>query len=124
MRQSNHYTMQDLNSIINQIDKFSNDRDWNQFHSPKNLAASICIEASELLECLQWDNPSLEEVKTREELQANLKDELADVLIYALRFCSKMEFNPIEIIERKLLINREKYPVEKSFGSSKKYDSM
>ena len=116
--------MHDLSSLINQIDRFSNDRNWNQFHSPKNLAASICIEASELLECLQWDNPSSEEIKTREELQAKLKEELADVLIYALRFCSVMEFNPIEIIEYKLLMNEKKYPVEKSYGSSKKYDSM
>lgn len=116
--------MHDLSSLINQIDRFSNDRNWNQFHSPKNLAASICIEASELLEHLQWDDPSFDEIISNQNLKKSLGEELADVLIYVLRFCSLMNINPLKIIENKLSINGEKYPVEKSFGSSKKYDEL
>ena len=100
---------------IERIRRFSDDRDWDQFHSPENLAKSIAIEAAELLECYQWDNnPELEKVE----------EELADVLNYSLQMAAKLNLDPAAIIRKKMLINAKKYPVEKSKGRSTKYDQL
>ena len=98
---------------IDEIVNFINDRDWDQFHSPSNLAKSISIEAGELLECFQWsDNDyNLEDVK----------DELADVLIYCIDFSNKLNLDIDELIMRKMKKNKEKYPIDKSKGKSNKY---
>lgn len=98
---------------IDEIVNFINDRDWDQFHSPSNLAKSISIEAGELLECFQWsDNDyNLEDVK----------DELADVLIYCIDFSNKLNLDIDELIIRKMKKNKEKYPIDKSKGKSNKY---
>ena len=113
-----------LNKIINMIDDFSNQRDWSQFHSPKNLAVSISIEANELLECFQWDNlPADELIKDPQRLE-KVKSELADVLNYTLRMCSILELNPIEIVTEKIQENEEKYPVNLSKGKSTKYTEL
>lgn len=113
--------MSDLEELMSKIDQFATDRDWTQFHSPKNLAASISIEAGELLECFQWDDLTAEELKMDARRFENIKSELADVLNYSLRLCSILDLDPIEIVSKKLLVNAEKYPVRKSKGSSKKY---
>ena len=113
--------MSDLEELMSKIDQFATDRDWTQFHSPKNLAASISIEAGELLECFQWDDLTAEELKMDARPFENIKSELADVLNYSLRLCSILDLDPIEIVSKKLLVNAEKYPVRKSKGSSKKY---
>ena len=114
----------DLKRITNMIDDFSNQRDWSQFHSPKNLAVSISIEANELLECFQWDNPPADElIKYPQRLQ-NVKSELADVLNYTLRMCSILDLDPIEIVSQKLQENAEKYPVRLSRGKSTKYTEL
>lgn len=114
----------DLKRITNMIDDFSNQRDWSQFHSPKNLAASISIEASELMECFQWDNPPADElIKDPQRLQ-KVKSELADVLNYTLRMCSILDLDPIEIVSQKLQENAEKYPVRLSRGKSTKYTEL
>ena len=110
-----------LNDLMKAIDEFADQRDWNQFHTPKNLAGSICIEGSELMELFQWDSPTKEALAADEEKLAKVREELADVLNYALRFCSILGLDPLQIIEEKLLINGEKYPVEKAKGSAKKY---
>ena len=113
-----------LNKVTQMIDDFSNQRDWSQFHSPKNLAVSISIEANELLECFQWDNPPADElIKDPQRLQ-KVKSELADVLNYTLRMCSILGLNPIEIVTTKLQENEEKYPVNLSKGKSTKYTEL
>ena len=98
---------------VDEIVNFINDRDWDQFHSPSNLAKSISIEAGELLECFQWsDNDyDLEDVK----------DELADVLIYCIDLSNKLNLDIDDIIMRKMKKNKEKYPVDKAKGKSCKY---
>lgn len=100
-----------LNEIIN----FTKDRDWDQFHSPSNLAKSISIEAGELLECFQWsDEYKIDEVK----------DELADVLVYCIDLALKLDLDIDEIIMSKMEKNKKKYPISKSKGSSKKYTEL
>jgi len=95
--------------------KFVADREWDQFHTPENLAKSISIEAAELLELYQWDNnPDLERVK----------EELADVLAYCFHLADKMGATPEQIILAKIKLNEAKYPVEKSKGKADKYDRL
>ena len=90
---------------IDRIRRFTEDRDWDQFHSPENLAKSISIEAGELLECYQWSNdPAIEKVE----------EELADVLNYCLQMATKLGLDPVEIVRKKMKKNAEKYPVDKS----------
>ena len=102
-------------STIDRIRKFTEDRDWDQFHSPANLAKSICIEAAELLECFQWDdNYDIEKVK----------EELADVLVYSRNMLDKLGLDEDEIVNAKMAKNEGKYPVEKAKGRSDKYDEL
>ena len=105
-----------LELLLNRIDKFNKDRDWDQFHSPVNLSKSISIEAGELLECFQWSNDKyeLEEVK----------EELADVMNYCLQMCNVLHVDPIDIINKKIDKNEKKYPVEKAKGKSTKYSKL
>ena len=104
------------NETKNRIRKFSEDRDWDQFHSPANLAKSIAIEACELLECFQWsDNDfDIEEVK----------EELADVMVYCQNLLDKLNLDENEIINAKMDKNEAKYPVEKSKGKADKYNKL
>ena len=116
--------MSDLEELMSKIDQFVTDRDWTQFHSPKNLAASMSIEASELLECFQWDDLTADELKMDARRFENVKSELADVINYSLRLCSILELNPIEIVTKKLHENAKKYPVRLSKGKSTKYTEL
>ncbi len=107
--------MNEIKVLMHEIVQFSEERDWDQFHSPVNLAKSIVIEAGELLECYQWDD------------NANLtavEEELADVLNYSLQLAAKLNLDPIEIVRKKMKLNALKYPVEKSKGRSDKYDQL
>ena len=101
---------------IERIRKFSEDRDWDQFHSPANLAKSISIEANELLECFQWsdDNYDINEVK----------EELADVLVYCRNMLDKLGLDEDEIVNAKMDKNEAKYPVNKAKGKSDKYNKL
>lgn len=101
---------------IEHIRKFTEDRDWDQFHSPANIAKSIVIEAAELLECFQWsdDNYDLQHVK----------EELADVMVYCQNLLDKLNLDADEIVNMKLAQNEAKYPVEKAKGKSAKYDQL
>lgn len=101
---------------IDRIRQFTKERDWNQFHSPANLAKSIMIEAGELLECFQWSDEdyALEHVK----------EELADVLIYCYDMLDNLGLDINEIVNHKLDKNEVKYPVEKARGNAKKYDEL
>lgn len=114
----------EVRQVIAKIDDFANERDWTQFHSPKNLAASISIEASELMECFQWDDPTTDELKVDARRLENVKSELADVLNYTLRLCSILELDPIEVVTKKLQENGKKYPVRLSKGKSTKYTDL
>lgn len=107
--------MSDLYELMEDVVRFTNDRDWNQFHSPANLAKSIAIEAAELLECYQWSDDAD---------PSAVEEELADVLNYCLLMANKLGLDPIEIVKRKLAINTIKYPVDKSKGRSTKYDKL
>ena len=101
---------------IERIRKFSEDRDWDQFHSPANLAKSISIEANELLECFQWneENYDINEVK----------EELADVLVYCRNMLDKLGLDEDEIVNDKMSKNEAKYPVEKAKGKADKYNKL
>jgi len=101
---------------IERIRKFTEDRDWDQFHSPANLAKSISIEANELLECFQWsdDGYDLEQVK----------EELADVIVYCQDMLDKLNLDVDEIVNSKMEQNERKYPVEKALGRAEKYDRL
>ena len=101
---------------IERIRKFTVDRDWDQFHSPANLAKSISIEANELLECFQWSD-------TDYDLQ-HVKEELADVLVYCRDMLDKLGLDEDEIVNMKMDQNEAKYPVEKAKGTSNKYDEL
>ncbi len=101
---------------IDRIRKFSEDRDWDQFHTPANLAKSISIEANELLECFQWSDTEYDVSRVREEL--------ADVLVYCRNMLDRLELDEDEIINAKMDQNEAKYPVEKARGRADKYDKL
>ncbi len=100
---------------IDRIRRFTEDRDWDQFHTPANLAKSISIEANELLECYQWsDDADL----------AHVREELADVIVYCQNLLDKLGLDVDEIVNSKMAKNEAKYPVEKARGSAAKYDRL
>lgn len=101
---------------INRIRKFTEDRDWDQFHTPANIAKSIVIEAAELLECFQWN----EEEYNLE----HVKEELADVLVYCRNMLDCLQLDEDEIVNRKMDQNEKKYPVEKARGNAAKYTEL
>ena len=101
---------------IARIRKFTEDRDWDQFHTPVNLAQSIIIEAGELLECFQWSNEEFE--------LEHVKEELADVLVYCQNMLDKLGLDADQIINAKMDKNEAKYPVEKAKGSAAKYTEL
>ena len=104
-----------MEELIKRIIKFNEERDWDQFHSPENLAKSISIEAGELLECFQWNN----------EFNINeVKEELADVINYCLLLANKLKLNPKQIVLDKMEKTEKKYPVEKAKGISTKYTKL
>ena len=104
-----------MKQVINQIKQFNEERDWDQFLSPENLAKSISIEAGELLECFQWNNNYDKE---------EVCEELADVFTYCLQMAMKLGVDPEEIILKKLDKTRKKYPVDKAKGVSTKYNKL
>ncbi len=101
---------------IDRIRKFTEDRDWDQFHSPANLAKSIVIETAELLECFQWSDEEYD-------LQ-HIKEELADVMVYSQNLLDKLGLDADDIVNMKMAQNEAKYPVEKAKGKSDKYDQL
>ena len=102
---------------INQILKFRDDRDWKQFHNPKDLAISISLEAAELLEVFQWSGSDT----SCERKQDKIKEELADVINYCVLMADACGLDIDEIVQEKIRINNEKYPIEKAKGKSDKY---
>ncbi|GMR69953.1 nucleotide pyrophosphohydrolase [Aerococcus viridans] len=106
-------------SSMDKVNQFRDERNWRQFHNEKDLALSITLEASELLEIFQWKTAA----EGVEDLDA-IKDELADVLIYAYMLADNLNLDIDDIIERKLIKNNEKYPVEKSRDNNSKYTEL
>lgn len=105
---------------INRILKFRDDRDWKQFHNPKDLAISISLEAAELLEVFQWSGADTSDNNKQEKI----KEELADVLNYCVLMADACGLDMDEIIQEKIRRNEEKYPVEKAKGKSDKYNKL
>ena len=104
-----------MEELMKEIEQFNKERDWDQFHSPENLAKSICIEAGELLECFQWNNEfDLEEVK----------EELADVINYCILMADKLGVDAKQIVLDKMDKTARKYPVEKAKGVRTKYNKL
>lgn len=108
--------MDSIKELQEKIALFTKERDWEKFHTPSNLAKSISIEASELLECFQWSD-------TEYNLE-NVKEELADVFNYCIQLATVLDLDIKEIILKKMEKNSKKYPVEKAFGSSLKYNKL
>lgn len=109
-----------MKELIDNINRFRDERDWKQFHNEKDLAISISLEASELLELFQWK----ESAEVVEVSLDRIKEELADVFIYSLMMADNLNLDIKEIIETKMELNKKKYPVELSKGSHKKYDEL
>ena len=104
-----------MDKLMQEIKQFNEERDWDQFHSPENLAKSIAIESGKLLECFQWNSDYNKE---------EVCEELADVFTYCIQMAMKLNVNPEEIILKKLDKTRKKYPVEKAKGVSTKYNKL
>lgn len=114
---------EDVNSLINSLRRFSKDRDWDQFHSPKNLACALSVEVSEVLEHFQW----LPEDQSRSippALREKVSEELADVFLYLLQLSDSLGIDLVESAQRKLVVNESKYPIDKAKGNSTKYTEL
>lgn len=115
--------MSDLESLRNELRKFAAERDWDQFHSPKNLAAALAVEAAELLEPFQW----LTEEQSRDlplEKAEAVRKEIADVFLYLVRLADKLDIDLVDVARAKISENAAKYPVDKAKGSSRKYTDL
>ncbi len=108
--------MEKIDELKIRIKKFNDDRDWNKFHKPSNMAKSISIEANELLECFQWNDDEFD--------SENVKEELADVMIYCIQMAQVLNVDILEIINEKIDRNEKKYPIEKAKGKSAKYNKL
>jgi len=115
--------MTEMEKLRDQMREFARLRDWDQFHSPKNLAMALSVEVAELVENFQW----LTEEQSRRldpKAQAAVRAEIADVLLYLVRLGDQLGIDPVAAAQRKLVENAQKYPVEKSRGNRKKYTEL
>ena len=112
----------DIEKLQLKLREFAKERDWEQFHSPKNLAMALSVEAAELLEIFQWSNSGgLDEIKDAKK-KREIEEEVADIFNYLLKICDKLDIDLEKAALDKIEINESKYPVEKVKGSSKKYN--
>ncbi|HRE12628.1 MAG TPA: nucleotide pyrophosphohydrolase [Usitatibacteraceae bacterium] len=112
-----------IQDLAKALQRFADERDWGRFHTPKNLASALVVEAGELLEHFQW----LTDEQSRnlpDKDKAAIATEAADVLIYLIQLCNAMEIDLIAAAQGKIQVNSEKYPVERSKGTSKKYHQL
>ena len=112
-----------LRELAEQLDRFALDRDWQKFHSPKNLAAALVVEAGELLEHFQWMTEEQSRQLTSERRDA-VGAELADVLLYLVQLAAALRIDPLAAAQAKLKVNEAKYPVDRARGNSRKYDEL
>lgn len=108
--------MEEYEKLKEKIIKFNKDRDWDQFHSPANLAKSVAIEAGELLECFQWDNENFD--------MEHVCEEMADVFTYLINMADRLNVDLIDITDKKIDKNALKYPVDKARGKNTKYNRL
>ncbi len=117
----------DITEFKARLNKFAEERDWRQFHNPKNLAMATAVEASELLEIFQWLTPeeseSLGSLNREDERKVAVANEVSDIVMYCLRLCDILNINLQEALEAKFIENQKKYPPEKCRGSAAKYSS-
>ncbi|OLQ70798.1 nucleotide pyrophosphohydrolase [Photobacterium proteolyticum] len=113
----------EIKQLQQQLAKFAADRNWEQFHSPKNLAMALSGEVGELTEIFQWLTPEQSELLP-EAKKAHLEKEMADVMMYLLRLADKCDIDLMAACQNKLIKNEQKYPVDKCFGSAKKYNEL
>ena len=111
----------DIKKTQQQLSTFASDRDWEQFHTPKNLTMALSVEVSELVEIFQWLTPEQSSNLSDEQMKAT-EEEVADVAIYLLRLCDVLNINLSDVVESKIKVNGEKYPVDLSKGNAKKYN--
>jgi dCTP diphosphatase len=109
-----------LDDLARRLQGYADERDWNQFHSPKNLAAALSVEVAEILEHFQWLTQE-ESRALREEKLAEIREEIGDVLIYLVRLADVLDIDPMEAALDKLAKNEEKYPAERVRGKALKY---
>ncbi len=112
-----------MKSVITEINRFAQERDWEQFHTPKNLIMALSVEVAEIMEHFQWLTPE-ESNNLSEEKMSDIKDEIGDTFIYLLRLCEILEIDILEASRNKLEKNRIKYPVAKARGNAKKYNDI
>jgi dCTP diphosphatase len=112
-----------LRELSQQLDRFARERDWQQFHSPKNLASALIVEAGELLEHFQWMTEEQSSALPAEKVEA-VAAEVADVLLYLIQLAGALGIDPIAAAQAKLKLNELKYPADRARGTSKKYDEI
>jgi len=112
-----------MKELIKKLRKFADERDWEQFHSPKNLSMALAVEVGEILECFQWLTEEQSKSLDSETLK-RVKEEIGDVQIYLARLADQLGFSPLEAAEEKLKQNKKKYPIEKVKGKAKKYTEL
>ena len=112
-----------LTQLRDALRKFAEERDWDQYHSPKNLASALAVEAAELLERFQWLTEDQSRHLAPDEL-TKVRHEMADVLNYLVRLADKLDVNLLEAAREKIQLNAQKYPVDKARGSAKKYSDL
>lgn len=112
----------DAKALQTRVIQFRDQRDWEQYHNPKDLAISLSLEASELLEVFQWKNADqVEALKSDPDVRQRVKEELGDIFIYALTLAHEFGFDPTELVLEKVKNNEERYPAEKVRGKADKY---
>lgn len=112
-----------IQKIAEQLQKFATERDWDQFHTPKNLATSMSVESAELLELFQWTRGQKDWHEIEEkEIKEKIENEIADILLYLIRFSDLAKIDLEKVALRKISLNAKKYPIEKSKGSDRKYN--
>ena len=115
--------MTELQQVQQMIRKFRDERDWMQFHNPKNLACSISIEAAELLEHFQWKTPEESAVVIKQK-KKEISHEMADIAVYLIELADNLGIDLIQVIKEKMALNEAKYPVAKAKGSAAKYTEL
>ena len=111
----------DVDNLLVKINQFSKERDWNQFHSIKNLSMALSVESSELVEIYQWMSEVESNDINNEIIKSKASEELADIFLYLLRISSKLNIDLEDAALKKIIINEKKYPIENSKGNAKKY---
>lgn len=113
--------MKDIKAIQQAVEQFAQARNWDQFHSPKNLSMALSIEAAELMEHFQWLTET-ESLALDDQTLAEVRDEIADIQVYLARIADKLDIDILQAVEQKMQKNQQKYPADKVYGSARKYN--